>query len=79
MANIDEYIRNSLGITQDVYGNATSNGSSRLYGKGTFFYYAQEKYGVNAILALSLSRNETGNGRSNLAINKNNGFGFSCS
>lgn len=76
--NIDEYIRNSLGITQDVYGNATENGSSRLYGKGTFFYYTQEKYGVNAILALSLSRNETGNGRSNLAINKNNGFGLNA-
>ncbi len=76
--NIDEYIRNNMGITQDVFGNASSNGSSRLYGKGTFFYYAQEKYGVNAILALSLSRNETGNGRSNLAINKNNGFGLNA-
>lgn len=76
--NIDEYIRNNLGITQDAYGNATNNGSSRLYGSGTFFYYAQEKYGVNALLALSLSRNETGNGRSNLAINKNNGFGLNA-
>ena len=76
--NIDEYIRNSLGITQDAYGNATNNGSSRLYGKGTFFYYAQEKYGVNAVLSLSLSRNETGNGKSNLAINKNNGFGLNA-
>ncbi len=76
--NIDEYIRNNLGIYQDAYGNDSSNGSSRLYGKGTFFYYAQEKYGVNAILALSLSRNETSNGRSNLAINKNNGFGLNA-
>ncbi len=76
--NIDEYIRNSLGITQDVYGNASQNGNSRLYGKGTFFYYAQEKYGVNAILSLSLSRNETAHGRSNLAINKNNGFGLNA-
>lgn len=76
--NIDEYIRNNMNITEDVYGNATSNGSSRLYGKGTFFYYAQEKYGVNAILSFSLSRNETGNGRSNLAINKNNGFGLNA-
>ena len=76
--NIDEYIRNNMGITEDAYGNASNNGSSRLYGKGTFFYYAQEKYGVNAILSLSLSRNETGNGRSNLAINKNNGFGLNA-
>ena len=76
--NIDEYIRNNLGYTKNVYGNSASNGTSRLYGSGTFFYYAQEKYGVNAILSLSLSRNETGNGRSNLAINKNNGFGLNA-
>lgn len=76
--NIDEYIRNNMGIKQNVYGNASNNGSSRLYGTGTFFYYAQEKYGVNAILSLSLSRNETGNGTSNLAINKNNGFGLNA-
>lgn len=76
--NIDEYIRNNLGYTQNVYGNSASSGTSRLYGMGTFFYYAQEKYGVNAILSLSLSRNETGNGTSNLAINKNNGFGLNA-
>lgn len=76
--NIDEYIRNNMGITQDAFGNATANGSSRLYGKGQFFYHAQEKYGVNAILSLSLSRNETAHGRSDLAINKNNGFGLNA-
>ncbi len=76
--NIDEYIRNNLGYYRGVYGNAASSGASRLYGMGTFFYYAQEKYGVNAILSLSLSRNETGNGRSSLAINKNNGFGLNA-
>lgn len=76
--NIDEYIRNNMGIKQNAYGNASNRGSSRLYGTGTFFYYAQEKYGVNAILSLSLSRNETGNGTSNLAINKNNGFGLNA-
>ena len=76
--NIDEYIRNNLGYQMNVYGNSASSNTSRLYGMGTFFYYAQEKYGVNAVLSLSLSRNETGNGRSNLAINKNNGFGLNA-
>lgn len=75
-ANIDEYIRNNMGITQDAYGKKYYKNNSRLYGKGQFFYYAQEKYGVNALLSLSLSRNETANGRSNLAIVKNNGFGL---
>lgn len=76
--NIDDYIRNNLGFNGDVYGNAASSGTSRLYGQGTFFYNSQEKYGVNAILSLSLSRNETSNGRSYLAVNKNNGFGLNA-
>jgi len=76
--NIDSYIRDVLGYKQDVYGDVSKSQTSRLYGKGTFFYYAQQKYGVNAILSLSLSRNETGNGTSNLAINKNNGFGLNA-
>lgn len=84
---IDEYIRNVLGYKQNIYGftfDGSLNGeyysapsrTSRLYGSGTYFYYAQEKYGVNALLSLSLSRNETGNGRSYLAVVKNNGFGL---
>lgn len=77
--NIDEYIRNNLGIKLDAYGKyQRGQEGSRLYGSGTFFYYAQQKYGVNAILALSLSRNETGNGKSKLAIEKNNGFGLNA-
>ena len=76
--NIDEFIRNNLGYKKDAYGVSASDGTSRLYGSGNYFYYAQEKYGVNAVLALSLSRNETGNGKSYLAVNKNNGFGLNA-
>lgn len=78
--NIDEYIRNVLGYGRDVYGTTPLNKdgieTSRFYGQGTFFYYAQEIYGANALLSFGVSRNETGNGRSNIAINKNNGFGL---
>ncbi len=76
--NIDEYIRNNMGIVEDVYGNKSVNNSSRLYGQGTYFYYSQQKYGANALLSLSLNRNESAHGRSSLAINKNNGFGFNA-
>ena len=76
--NIDEYIRNNLGYTKDVYGFSASANTSRLYGSGTFFYNSQQVYGVNAILSLSLSRNETANGTSSLAIKKNNGFGLNA-
>ena len=76
--NIDEYIRNNLGYTKDVYGFSASSNTSRLYGSGTFFYNSQQIYGANAILSLSLSRNETANGTSSLAIRKNNGFGLNA-
>lgn len=78
--NIDEYIRNVMGYGRDVFGTTAlvkdGVSSSRLYGQGTFFYNSQELYGANALLAFGVSRNETGNGKSNLAINKNNGFGL---
>ena len=76
--NIDEYIRNNMNIKMDVFGDVSQNNSSRLYGQGTYFYYAQQRYGVNAILSLSLNRNESANGRSYIAINKNNGFGLNA-
>lgn len=80
--NIDEYLRNNLGYGRDVYGTSASSvggiSTSKLYGKGAFFYYAQENYGANALLTLSLARNESGNGRSNISINKNNGFGMNA-
>ena len=80
--NIDEYVRTSLKKGRDVYGTASAThqniNSSRLYGKGAFFYNAQELYGANALLAFGVSRNESGNGTSNLSINKNNGFGLNA-
>ena len=80
--NIDEYVRNVLGYGRDVYGTTALSkqniATSRLYGQGAFFYNAQELYGANALLAFGVSRNESGNGRSNLSINKNNGFGLNA-
>ena len=43
---------------------------------GQFLYYSQQKYGINALITLSHGINESGYGRSWLAINKNNGFGL---
>lgn len=76
--NIDEYTRNVLGVKYDEYGDVDKDYASRLYGKGLYFYNTQQLYGVNALLSYSLSRNETANGTSNLAINKNNGFGLNA-
>ena len=76
--NIDEYIRNNLGYGMDVYGDKAESGTSRLYGMGQFLYYAQQKYGVNALITLSHGINESGYGRSRIAVNKNNGFGLNA-
>lgn len=74
--NIDEYIRNNMGIKKDVVGNTATSGTSKLYGMGTFFYNAQQTKGINALLSFSLARNESGNGTSWISVNKNNGFGL---
>lgn len=82
-ANINQYIREGLGYTKTVFGNTldikdknVDNGViSKLYGMGTYFVYAQNQYGANAILSLGLSRNESADGRSNIAVTKNNGYG----
>lgn len=75
--NIDEYTK-ALGYTMDTYSDTAKDSTSSLYGKGIYFYNSQQIFGINAILSYSLSRNETGNGRSNLSINKHNGFGLNA-
>ena len=80
--NINQYIREGLGYTYSTFGNTLyikdgfdTNLTSKLYGMGTYFKYAEEQYGANAILSLGLNRNESADGRSKIAISKNNGFG----
>lgn len=78
-ADIDQYIKNQLGFTATVFDEydylSNNRYISKLYGQGTFFYHAQQYYGVNAIVMLGITRNESANGRSRIAIDKNNGFG----
>ncbi len=76
--NIDEYTRKVLGYSYDSYSDKAKSSASSLYGKGLYFYNSQQIHGINAILSYSLSRNETGNGTSNLSINKHNGFGLNA-
>lgn len=74
--NIDDFVRNNLGYTKSIYGYKKADGSSALSGMGSFFYNSQQKYGVNSLISFSLARNESGNGRSDLVVSKNNGFGL---
>lgn len=51
---------------------------SMLYGEGANLILSQEKYGVNAAQTLALAINESGDGRSAIAVAKNNVFGHSA-
>ena len=49
-----------------------------LAGLGKDFKNAEDTYGVNAILLMAMAKHETGNGTSELFLEKNNLFGFNA-
>jgi len=59
--------------------NKYLNNKGVLQGKGESFMRAQEKYGISASVLVGIAVNETGNGKSNLALNKNNVGGIRIS
>ncbi len=78
--NIDEYFRkvrtpNLIGYS---YGRYSPTGYSALYGQGGYFTNAQNTYGANAISMLGLAMNESANGTSEIAMDKNNIFGHNA-
>lgn len=50
---------------------------STLLNTGSYLVHIEETYNVNGLLAIAISSWESGHGRSNIAINKNNLFGLS--
>lgn len=61
-------------LNRYIDNNTASN--SKLRGLGQYFKEAEEKYGVNALLALAVSMNESAGGTSDKAMQKNNLFGI---
>ncbi len=76
--DLDAYIRNILNFKGSIYGKMYVNNYSSLYGSSEYFMYSEKMYGTNALMAFSLSRNESANGTSSIAINKNNIFGHNA-
>lgn len=66
--NINKYIENRTG----------KNSKSIMLNSGEGFINAQNDYGVNAILMMSVGINESATGTSPIAINKNNLFGLNA-
>ena len=76
--DLDSYIRNVMNFKGSLYGKILTNNNSVIYGTAEYFMYAEKLYGANAISVFSLSRNESANGRSSIAYNKNNVFGHNA-
>lgn len=70
------YVLSDNGFTAEEYDNGLYN--TNLAGLGEDFKKAEDTYGVNAILLMAMAKHETGNGTSELFINKNNLFGFNA-
>lgn len=76
--DIDSYIRNVLNFKGSLYAKTKPSNYSALYGSSEYFEYSEKIYGANALSVLSLSRNESANGTSKIAIDKNNIFGHNA-
>ena len=76
--DIDSYIRNVLNFKGSLYGKTLTSNNSVLYGSSEYYLYSEKLYGANALSVFSLSRNESANGRSSIAYNKNNIFGHNA-
>lgn len=72
------YISNYLGYTAKPTTYPAGDYESQLYNEGSSFITAQNTYGVNALMMLSLAINESGFGKSQIAIEKNNLFGHAA-
>ncbi len=72
--DINEFIK-SRGYIRKPTGSVASPRESMLYGEGPNFIESQERFGANALLSLSLAINESGWGRSTIAVTKRNIFG----
>lgn len=72
------YITSYLGYTSKPTSYPAGELQSQLYDEGSSFVTAQNTYGVNALMMLSLAINESGFGRSQISIEKNNLFGHAA-
>ena len=78
--DFDAYLRNVRNFKQSVYGRFITSGDNKsvMYGTSEYYLNAEKLYGANALSIFSLARHESGNGRSDIAVNKNNLFGHNA-
>ncbi len=76
--DINWYISSYLGYWAKPSAYPPSDVESQLYNEGYAFVDAQNSYGANAMMTLALAINESGYGKSEIAISKNNLFGHAA-
>lgn len=72
------YISTYLGYSEKPTAYPPTTTQSQLYDEGYSFTETQNTYGVNSLMMLSLAINESGFGRSQISIEKNNLFGHAA-
>lgn len=76
--DLNYYITDYLGYQAKPSVYPAGNVESQLYDEGYSFIKAQNTYGTNAIMMFALAINESGFGKSQIAIEKNNLFGHAA-
>ena len=76
--DFDAYIRNYLNFKGSIYGKTRKDNYSVMYGTAEYYENAEKLYGANALSIFSLARHESGNGRSDISVAKNNLFGHNA-
>ncbi len=76
--DLNWYISAYLGFSAKPSAYPAANTESQLFEEGYAFVDAQNTYGVNAMMTFALALNESGLGKSEISITKNNLFGHAA-
>lgn len=76
--DINNYIQNVLGYKKKLSSFPGGANESQLYDEGVSFVQYQNEFGANAMMMFGLARNESANGRSEIAFKKKNLFGHAA-
>lgn len=76
--DINNYLKKRGYTSKPTSYSTLTSSQSMLYNEGKSFIDSQNYYGTNALLTFSVAINESGWGRSNYAVNRNNLFGHNA-
>ena len=75
-STLEDYLHDQLGVRSKATSYPASYSQSVLYGECDAFFEVQDTYGANAAVLFAVAMNESGGGKSQYAIERNNLFGL---